>query len=323
MQTLFPALILSSLCAAYCSAGEFPWCDSVPADVARDALTPDTVFDEKRGNWRPTVEAIFKPLVRDCRTAREAVLTIAANMTKATGVIYSPERRHPCMSALEALEEKKVSCTGQSILLICALRSVGIPARAVGILRWNHVPGNHTWVEAWFDGEWHMIEFNEQDFNTPWVMDAVSMIDPQRPEQRIYATTAAPTGKYFPTVWNRENRIPAVDVTDRYIRLAREYCQRNGQSPDTQKLMIDLQPRPKQAPVVELVDEKGQVLAEAPLPCATDDMRRMTILNLPRDGQFTLRLKEQPQLSVPVRATENAVRILRLRLNEADDEAER
>jgi transglutaminase-like putative cysteine protease len=43
------------------------------------------------------------------------------------------------------------SCTGLAILLICALRSVGIPARLVGTPAWhgNVDEGNHSWVEVY------------------------------------------------------------------------------------------------------------------------------------------------------------------------------
>jgi hypothetical protein len=41
------------------------------------------------------------------------------------------------------------SCTGMSTLLVDALRSQGIPARAAGTPRWNNpAGGNHVWVEV-------------------------------------------------------------------------------------------------------------------------------------------------------------------------------
>ena len=234
-------------------------------------------------------------------------------MTKATGVIYSRERRQPCMNATEALAEKKVSCTGQSILLVCALRSVGIPARAVGLLTWNHIRGNHTWVEAWFDGEWHMIEFNEKDFNTPWVMEYLSMLDPRDPAQHIWAATAEPTGHYFPAVWNRDSRIPAIDVTERYIRLARAWSEQNGQDPAKQKLMVELLPRPASPTIIQLIDGSGNLIDEAPLPGPSDDIRKLATLQLPRSGTHYLRLKDRPGSTLPVSPTDNAVQILHLR----------
>lgn len=304
------SLPLITLC---CAADEYPWSNSAPEDIVRNALTPDLVLDESASDWRPAVGAIFKPLVKNCRSAREAVLTIAANMTKATGVIYSRERRQPCMNATEALAEKKVSCTGQSILLVCALRSVGIPARAVGLLTWNHIRGNHTWVEAWFDGEWHMIEFNEKDFNTPWVMEYLSMLDPRDPAQHIWAATDEPTGHYFPAVWNRDSRIPAIDVTERYIRLARAWSEQNGQDPAKQKLMVELLPRPESPTIIQLIDSKGNLIDEAPLPGPSDDIRKLATLQLPRSGTHYLRLKNIPGSTLPVSPTDNAVQILHLR----------
>ncbi len=131
---------------------------------------------------------------------REAALAIASLIQKTLNVRYSTERRVPHQGVKESLQSGKVSCTGQSILLICALRSVGIPARMAGVLTWNHVRGNHNWVEAWCDGEWKMLEYNEKDFNTPWVMSAISMLDPRKPENAIYATSwkKEPSGAFFP-----------------------------------------------------------------------------------------------------------------------------
>lgn len=70
--------------------------------------------------------------VSSCKTGREAALTVAACIQKTLHVKYSTERRVPHQGVKESLESGKVSCTGQSILLICALRSIGIPARMGG-----------------------------------------------------------------------------------------------------------------------------------------------------------------------------------------------
>ena len=40
------------------------------------------------------------------------------------------------------------SCTGLSIFLISALRSVGIPVRLAGTPAWVLTDGNHDWVEV-------------------------------------------------------------------------------------------------------------------------------------------------------------------------------
>lgn len=309
-EFLSPLLAAVALPAVYAAAQEpLPWeAAPMPREVAESALHPDWVFNEQPCDWRRPVSAIFRPLVRDCTTAREAVLRIASQMTAVTGVYYSMERRKANMNALEALAEKKVSCTGQSILLACALRSVGIPARAVGVLTWNHVRGNHTWTEAWFDGSWHMIEFNEKDFNTPWVMENIGMLRPERPEQRIYAVGSSAEKLSFPFP-DVARRIPAEDVTERYLALSRRWYEQAGLPPGCQRLMVDVDVRRDEPETVQLLDAAGKVVAEALLPTRRDDVRRYATLLLPEQGRYTLLT---PFGAREVVASEMPVRIIRL-----------
>ncbi len=299
--------------AAWCSVvgAQIPETEGIPPTIAQAALQPDAVLDEKQEPWRDELKAIFQPLVQDCKSTREAVLAIASQMTQATGVYYSTQRRHPSMNAQEALREKKVSCTGQSILLACALRSVGIPARAVGVASWGHMRGNHTWCEAWFDGGWHMIEFNERDFNTPWVMEYVGMLNPKHPRQRIYAASPGARDGFFPIVWNPWCHIEAEDVTERYLELARAWYEKAGLPADSQRLMLDIHPRPAQARMIYLEDAEENRIAEATLPTQNDDMRRTAVLNLPRTGSYYLRVQGSTQRQ-PVQAGAAPVQVLHL-----------
>lgn len=292
-------------------AGEFPWSGAVPADIAATALHPDQVVDELPCNWRPVVKPIFAPLVQHCETAREAILHIAANIGATTGVYYTPQRRKHNMNALEALTEKKVSCTGQSVLLVCALRSVDIPARAVGVVTWNHVRGNHTWVEAWCDGEWHMIEFNEKDFNTPWVMENIGMLNTAHPAQRIKAANPQGSQWWIPLPFTELPNFKADDVTERYMTLARLWYEKNGLDADRQRLLVDVQKRRDSAPELQLVSRDGTVISSGKLPTISDDIRYFTRLELPRKGEYYLRLKGQQEL-LPVSATTAPVQIISL-----------
>lgn len=304
------ALLLLWLAAPVLRAN-YPWTGTAPADIAAAALTPDTVLDEQPCNWRPALTPIASRLVHDCNSAREAVLQLAARLSRETGVHYSTSRRKHNMNALEALAEKKVSCTGQSILLVCALRSVGIPARAAGVPTWNHIRGNHTWVEAWFDGTWHMIEFNEKEFNTPWVMENIGMLDTRQPEQRIKA--ASPAGKERWTLPSDQHQdgIAAEDVTERYLALSLSWYQHNGLHPACQRLMVDIQPRCDTPGTIELLNENNRIIDTAGLPRSQDDMRYRARLALPRQGQFYLRVRGSSQ-KIPVHATESAVQLIQL-----------
>ncbi len=303
--------ILALLCMPFAAMSGTPgWDEGIPPDIRESALLTDAVLDEKPCDWRPVLEPLFRPVVKDCASAREATLAIASRIGELTGVRYDMERRHPCMNALEALAEKKVSCTGQSILLVCALRSVGIPARAVGVQTWHHVQGNHTWVEAWFEGQWHMIEFNEKDFNTPWVMEAVGMLDPQKLTERVLAVQ--PGGSWnFPTLWNPRSGVRAEDVTERYQGLARTWYAANGVPEGMQKLMVDAQPRTAQPPFLLLEDADGRELARVRLHSCSDDVRQFATLLLPRGQTCYLHIEGQ-HIRYALKSNESAVRLLKL-----------
>ena len=316
MRTQFLCLLLVGLCMAW---------EPPPADISRDYLEADAVLDEEPCAWREPLGAIFRPAVQHCADAREAALHIAAHMTQLTGAYYSVERRKANMNALEALAEKKISCTGQSILLACALRSVGIPARAVIVLTWGHIPGNHTWVEAWVYGQWEMLEFNEKAFNTHWVMENIGLLDPGRPEQRIYAISphSALRVPYF-------SGVAAEDVTARYMQLSRAWDARDNLPPHHQRRLVDVQPRPKTALSIRLETEDGAPLATAPSPAAQSDLRYLTPFNLPRSGgPYYLRLSSTPS-RIPVSATPSPAQVLTLKSADAvegpdnqEDEEER
>lgn len=304
------------LLSATLSAADFPWSHAAPEHIRKAALLPDQVINEKPCDWRPILNQIFPPLVKECRTAREAALHIAANIGNVTGAYYSKERRKHNMNALEALAEKKISCTGQSVLLVCALRSVDIPARAVGVHTWNHIQGNHTWAEAWIDGEWHMIEFNERDFDTPWVMEYVGMLNPLNPFQRVRAIMPGGAVTWWPREFAEQKKLPnfeAEDVTEHYLVKARKWYTHAGIPENSQRILIDLQPRLADSPVVEIVDEMNRVVSSGRLPTLRDDMRYLTRLNMPREGTHYLRLEgaEERAELIPSQAP---VQILRLEL---------
>lgn len=308
----YTAAALLMLCPAWAR-----WQQEIPDDVRTYYLDSDRVLSEDACDWRKPVTAIFEPAVRHCKTAREAVLHIAANMTKLTGAYYSADRRRQDMNACEALAEKEISCTGQTILMVCAFRSVGIPARAVGIPTWNHVPGNHTWPEVWLDGKWQMIEFNEKAFNTGWVMENIGMLDPEHPWQRILAQH--PQGDcLFPVLGALRKPIAATDVTERYRNLATAWYIAAGMPANHQRLMLDIRPRQATPQTVKLVDNSGKVLEEQPLPTTRDDMRKFATFSLPRDGA-SYRLVFAENVSLPVTATPAPVQVLKLKNLQSTD----
>lgn len=315
-------LHLSPIIACCCALAqaevqtEFPWTQDIPADIARSFVDANQFIDEKPCDWRATVQAIMLPAIKDCKTVQEAVQAIAPNMGKLTGVYYSVERSAACLNPLQSLSEKKASCTGLSILFAASMRSVGIPCRLAGVLSWNHTPGNHTWTEVWFDGAWHMIEFDRAEYNTAWVMEAVSMLDTTEWSQRVMALNPdAPADpmNFFPLPWNIANHdVRAEDVSARYMELAKEWYATQDRPDNKQQLMIDLLPRQAEDSKVQLCNGNGEVLGEGLLPKPKDDMRQMLQLYLPKDEENCY-LQFEDGTVIPVQCSEAPVQILRFK----------
>ncbi len=86
------------------------------------------------------------------KRAREAAIEV--NYWCAEHVTYqSGDDR--TLSALAVYRRGYGRCGEESVFLVNALRSVGIPARQVYAPRWSHCDDNHAWVELWCDGGWH------------------------------------------------------------------------------------------------------------------------------------------------------------------------
>jgi len=112
------------------------------------------------------------------------------------------------------------TCTGLSILLTDAFRSVGIPSRIAGTPMWTNMRGNHSWCEVWIDGTWYFTEYYPDKLNQSWFVADAGKADREKPLHWIYATSWKPTGLAFPCVWDTSIRyVHAVNVTDFYIDL--------------------------------------------------------------------------------------------------------
>lgn len=277
----------------------FAWAEGIPWEIYRNNVLPYAVIDEARDSWRSDLKQMMAPVVENCRTDREAILTIASRIGEVTKVKYSIDREKPNQSPKESMKSGLVSCTGQSILLVGALRSVGIPARLAGVLQWSHFPGNHTWVEAWCSDRWEMIEWNEKDFNTPWVMENIGMLDISKKVHKVIATSWGGGDAAFPLIWRYgENEgslsapssgasVPGIDVTERYMELSKKWYGRNPSPGNSQRLYVDFRHVEPSGKVVRkparvlLKDGEGRELGRGITPSPENDMRQFLQLSIP------------------------------------------
>lgn len=232
LTTLEKDFLLENVALAYQERASRPWGKQVPEEVFRDAVLPYASLNEQRERWRGDFARRFAPVVENCKTASEAALALNAAVFKQLNVQYHPTKRpKPDQSPSESIAAGYASCSGLSILLVDACRSVGVPARVVGTPAWavhkgdanGKHGGNHTWVEIW-DRQWHVIGAIEvspldQTWFLPNASQALGAVKdaPDADDHHIYAACARKTGTTFSLIWDPSiHYVNAEDVTAAY-----------------------------------------------------------------------------------------------------------
>lgn len=221
LKSIKSDLLISNLDLAYKARAEFAWAQQVPEELFLNDVLPYASVSETREAWRAEMLEVCRPIVAGCKTMSEAAQALNEKLFPAIKVRYSTNRNRADQSPGESKKIGMASCTGLSILLVDACRSVGIPARVVGIPKWVNKNGNHTWVEIW-DGDWHFTgacEFNRAGLDKTWFANDAALAKKDTIENSIYASTYKRSATKFPLPWLRgSSDINAENVTDRYTR---------------------------------------------------------------------------------------------------------
>lgn len=215
--------LVSHVRHAYESWELVPWKDEVPEEIFLNAVLPYANVNERRDDYRADFAKRFGKHLEGVDSPAKAAAILNQKVFPEVGVKYSTKRPKADQSPYESMEAGLASCTGLSILHIAACRSLGVPARFVGIPRWPDNSGNHSWVEIWSDGKWHFTGAAEPTgdrLNEAWFTGRASKASRENPQNAIYAVSFRRTPLRFPLVWNSAYRdLSAVDVTDRYTAL--------------------------------------------------------------------------------------------------------
>ena len=227
LQSLSADFLLDNVKVAYQARAAAPWADQVSDDLFFNDILPYANVDEVRENWRAKLREICLPIVKDCKTTGEAAQELNKQLFKKVKVKYSRKRKKANQSPSESMDTGLASCTGLSILLVDACRSVHVPARLTGIPKWSNKNGNHTWVEVWSDDDWHFTgaaEYNAEGLDRAWFQRDASLADKSKRINSIYSISFARTDTMFPMAWSRDGRntIYAINVTDRYAPPSKE-----------------------------------------------------------------------------------------------------
>ena len=216
--------LLTHVAQAYHDLAAVPWAKQIPREIFLNDILPYASLNERRDDTRTRIRRVAEEIIKDCTTPGDAAQALNRTLFKKLNVRYSTKRKKADQSGAESIASGLASCSGLSILLVEACRSVSIPARVVGTPMWTNMHGNHTWVEIW-DGDWHFTGAAEPDahgLDRGWFKGDASKADDTKPEHRIYASSFKKTGLAFPLVWDlRINWIPAVNVTARYTAAAK------------------------------------------------------------------------------------------------------
>ncbi len=217
-----PEIVLEAIELSLRARETYPWAKELDGGLFFNDVLPYAVLDEERARSRRRVHALAAPIVEGASDATEAVQALNRELFRSTGVRYSTERRRANQNAIETLDLGLASCTGLSILLIEACRSVGIPARIAGVASWPGSGGNHAWVEIHDGQRWRFTgaaEYDAGGLDRAWFVGRARSTVPGHRLHGVWASSWRTTGDHYPLAWNiQDTGVPGVDVTPTYAR---------------------------------------------------------------------------------------------------------
>ena len=164
--------ILENVRLAEEARAEFSWGAQLTDELYQHFVLPHRVSQEPFVHWRDPFHHILAPRVQHL-TMTEAALEV--NHWCHEVATYQPSDSRD-QDPLTTIRAGLGRCEEEMILAICALRSVGIPARQCYTPFWPHMDDNHAWVEVWADGKWHYFGACEPDvaLNQAWFTNAAA-----------------------------------------------------------------------------------------------------------------------------------------------------
>lgn len=221
LKTIKSEIITRNTEFAYKAKNRFTWGKTIPDSIFLNEVLPYRAFSEDSEDWRENFYNRFSKYVVNSKSVKEAIQLINKNIRDEVQVDYNTKRNKADQNPSQSISIGMASCTGLSILLVDALRSVGIPARMAGTPNWFDNRGNHSWCEVWIDGKWYFTEYYpDKDFNQSWFLADAGKANANSREHSIYAASYKPASTTFP-MWG-DFVIPAHNVTQRYIDLFHE-----------------------------------------------------------------------------------------------------
>ncbi len=279
------AFLLEHVDEAYQAWQSAPWRDLVPREIFLDAILPYASISERRDAWRDPMRELAAPIVAGASTPAEAAIRLNQQVFPKTGVKYSTKRRRADQSSAESIESGLASCSGLSIVLIDACRSVGVPARFVGVPMWSDGSGNHSWVEIWDGERWRFTGAAEPTgdrLDEAWFTERARTCVTGDPRHGIYAVSWGDSPVVFPMSFDgKPSPARAIDVTERYLAAAAPLPEGHG------RLRLRVRDgEPRVAVPVTVRSEDGVVLFEGTSKDERFDANDHLVATLPLGTSF-------------------------------------
>lgn len=151
--------------------GNTPWCAELDEELFLHYVLFPRVNDEDLSFHREIFHNALWDRIKNLPTIEEKVLEVNRWCHENASYEMQDDRT---ASPLTVYRCGSGRCGEESVFLISALRSVGIPARQVYAPRWAHCDDNHAWVEVLCGGQWRFLGACEPEpvldrgwFNSP------------------------------------------------------------------------------------------------------------------------------------------------------------
>lgn len=226
---------------------EFNYTDQLPKEIWQEYVLNYANTNEARSNWRPLLWEKLRSLVTPAmsndipavvRTANTEMWKILAP-AGSESIVFKSGSTPLVFDPMSILAFGYASCTGCSILLVNALRTLGVPARLAGTAAWwqDVTKGNHNWVEVWNRGQWYFLEPSPgmapdqvDDLDKParsrWFCQPDRFGPFAQNTTQVYAARLdSRTSVRYPVAWEPTNRqVPGEDVSVYYRKVCGPSC---------------------------------------------------------------------------------------------------
>lgn len=132
----------------------FPWTDDIPEDVYMEYVVPFGIVNEPRVDYRSLFFDTLKDSLKHYERSegnstkstqdqiKDVVKLINTHLWSLMGrdskpIVFKASQTPRIIDPLSVVAYGHASCTGLSIFLVSALRTIGIPARMAGTSAWN------------------------------------------------------------------------------------------------------------------------------------------------------------------------------------------